>query len=151
MKNKLLAFSLVEVTLALGIVSFGLVSVLGLLPTGVNMAKESSDETGAVNILVAMDADVKGELEGADKESKRFKIPVLEVRSGKSFFDGEGRYLGNQGPYAEAVYVANWDIRARNSNSGVPPTVLLTVAWPAQAPKPSGFVETLVVLPKNPS
>ena len=37
-------FSLVEVTIALGIVAFGLMALFALLPIGLNLVRESSEE-----------------------------------------------------------------------------------------------------------
>ena len=48
------AFSLVEVTLALGIVSFALVAVLGLLPVGLKSVKNANEQAGAANVLNAI-------------------------------------------------------------------------------------------------
>lgn len=44
-------FSLVEVTLALGLVSFALVSTLGLLPTGLSTLRSSMNQTVEAQIL----------------------------------------------------------------------------------------------------
>src|SRR5947209_16405297 len=44
------AFSLVEVVLALGIVSFAIVAILGLIPTGLQTSHSSQDETRAAQI-----------------------------------------------------------------------------------------------------
>ena len=44
------AFSLIEVVLALGIVSFALVAILGLLSVGLDSSRESIDDT-AVTLL----------------------------------------------------------------------------------------------------
>lgn len=48
------AFSLVEVTLALGIVSFALIAVLGLLPVGLRSVKNANEQAGAANVLNAI-------------------------------------------------------------------------------------------------
>lgn len=53
------AFSLVEVTLALGIVSFALVSVLGLLPVGLRSIKNANEQAGAANVLNAIAASLR--------------------------------------------------------------------------------------------
>ena len=47
-------FSLVEVTLALGIVSFALLAVVGLLPTGLKSIKNANEQAGAANSLAAI-------------------------------------------------------------------------------------------------
>lgn len=53
-KRKNDAFSLVEVTLALGIISFALIAVLGLLPVGLRSVKNANDQAGAANVLNAI-------------------------------------------------------------------------------------------------
>ena len=45
------AFSLVEVTLALGIVAFALVSIMGLLPVGLRTVKNSHEQSAAATTL----------------------------------------------------------------------------------------------------
>jgi type II secretory pathway pseudopilin PulG len=44
------AFSLVEVVLALGVVSFAIVAILGILPVGLNTGHAAQDETRAAQI-----------------------------------------------------------------------------------------------------
>ncbi|CAN5496505.1 hypothetical protein BH09VER1_BH09VER1_42900 [soil metagenome] len=52
------AFSLVEVTLALGIVSVSLLSLLGLLPAGLGVLRESMDQTARAHIVQRIAAEV---------------------------------------------------------------------------------------------
>jgi uncharacterized protein (TIGR02598 family) len=47
-------FSLVEVTLVIGIVSFALLAVVGLLPAGLQSVKNADDQSGAANTLHAL-------------------------------------------------------------------------------------------------
>ncbi len=58
-KNSIAAFSLVEVTIALGIVVFCLVTILGLLAVGANSTHTSTVQTSAINILAAVASDVE--------------------------------------------------------------------------------------------
>lgn len=53
------AFSLVEVTLALGICSFCLISLVGLLPAGIGAINNSSREAKATSIATALLADLQ--------------------------------------------------------------------------------------------
>lgn len=46
------AFSLVEVTLALGIITFGMVALFGLLPVGLLSVKNATESAGATNAAV---------------------------------------------------------------------------------------------------
>ncbi|CAN5761625.1 hypothetical protein BH09VER1_BH09VER1_13300 [soil metagenome] len=52
------AFSLVEVTLAIGIVSFGLLSVTGLLPVALKTVKDSSAQVSIANIALQVRAEI---------------------------------------------------------------------------------------------
>lgn len=49
-KRALLAFSLVEVVVAIGVVSFAIVAILGVFPIGLKTARSSGDETRAAQI-----------------------------------------------------------------------------------------------------
>ena len=53
------AFSLVEMALALGIATFALVSLLALLPVGIKTNQVSTEETRAVFLLSALEADLR--------------------------------------------------------------------------------------------
>src|SRR5436190_6127195 len=53
------AFSLVEVTLALGIAAFCLIAVFGLMPIGVQTNRNATSQTRATNIMAAVVADMR--------------------------------------------------------------------------------------------
>jgi type II secretory pathway pseudopilin PulG len=53
------AFSLVELTLTLGIAAFCLIAVLGLMPVGVQTNRNATSQTAAANITAAVIADVR--------------------------------------------------------------------------------------------
>jgi uncharacterized protein (TIGR02598 family) len=54
------AFSLIEVTLALGIAAFCLLTVFGLLPIGLNSTQNASEQTAVSGIATAISADFRG-------------------------------------------------------------------------------------------
>jgi len=145
--NRKRAFSLVEVTIALGILAFGLIAMLGVLPTGLRLVKESADEAAAANIALALQADILSAPANA-VPTKRYELPLAYANTGTTFFTKEGKWLGNGGSDPDAVYATKWAVRDRTSWS--PPTVLISVGWPSQAAEPSGTVEVLLVLPQNP-
>jgi uncharacterized protein (TIGR02598 family) len=138
------AFSLVEVTLALGIISFGLIAIMGLVPKGLGIVKESADEAVALNVLAAVSSDLQCV---GSNETLSYKIPVDSVNSGKKYFDGDGNWLGNSAVPSDAVYVLAWTIQARSLLS--PPVAYLSIAWPAEAAQPLGSVDCVLVLPKS--
>jgi len=137
-------FSLIEVTLALGIVAFGVLAIVALLPTGLSLARESSDETVAVNVLSALAADIANS-SGRTNLSFLYGVSLEEVGVGSRFFDEEGRLLGASSD-PSAVYKAVWSMRARDIPRGIPPQVSVQVRWPANAETPRGMVETMVDL-----
>src|SRR5882724_4262002 len=53
------AFSLVEVTLALGVAAFCLIAVFGLMPVGVQTNRNATSQTAATNIMAAAVADLR--------------------------------------------------------------------------------------------
>jgi type II secretory pathway pseudopilin PulG len=69
------AFSLVEVVLALGIVSFAVLLILGLLPIGLQSTRDSLDETEALNVISQIVAD--REATPATESSKIYGLPPL--------------------------------------------------------------------------
>ncbi len=163
------AFSLVEVTIALGLVAFGLVVLFALLPTGLNMVRESADEGVAVNISTMVAADLQSAGPG-DTETPRFDIPLtggsssgLLADSGGGntpiFFDESGRWVppgefSGSTPQAAGesgvVFMGSYSIRSRDPTTGTPANALVMVSWPALATVPVGHVEVLVPLSVNP-
>lgn len=123
-KKSLRGFSLVEVTLALGIITFGLIAVMGLLPTGIKLTKQSADEVAAVNIMTGISA--------------KLQKAGSTASSGTDYFNADGVVT----TLASATYAAKWVVRS----SSVPPNALITVSWPAVSPTPTGFVESIVVI-----
>ena len=53
------AFSLVELTLALGIAAFCLIAVFGLMPVGVQTNRNATSQTAATNIIASVIADMR--------------------------------------------------------------------------------------------
>ena len=53
------AFSLVELTLALGIAAFCLIAVIGLVPVAVLTTRNATSQTAATNIMAAVVADLR--------------------------------------------------------------------------------------------
>ena len=85
------AFSLVEVTIALGIVAFGLVAVLGLIPVGLNAARDAVSDTRTSQI--AQDASIR-----AATIFAAFTTPVsLSSGTTQLYYDSEGRFLAHGG------------------------------------------------------
>jgi len=142
------AFSMIEVTMALGIAVFGIITIFALLPTGLNLTRESSAQCLAVNILTGLASDIRNS-DGA-ASTKVFKIPLGSVGSGVIYFDESGLSL-DAIPSAAAIYKAEWSVQPLDAANAIPPYVHAQVGWPAQAKNPIGFEEVLVILRNSPA
>jgi uncharacterized protein (TIGR02598 family) len=90
------AFSLVEITLSLGLVSFALVAMLGLLPTGLSTLRESMGQTVEAQILQTI-------------SSRAVISSFTNISATNLYFDREGLPVGSQG---SAYYTANLTLGA---------------------------------------
>src|SRR5439155_25747252 len=86
------AFSLVELTLALGVAGFCLVAVLGLMPVGVRTNRNATSETAATNIMAAVLSDLRA-TPNAVNASSQFCITLGTATT--LYFDSEGRCSSN--------------------------------------------------------
>lgn len=91
------AFSLVEVTLAIGVVSFALLSLLGLVPMGLMAVRESAQQVACSHIVQKLGGDLamisRDDVAGYVQEPR--------------YFDYDGRPVSSGA--GDAVFVANFD------------------------------------------
>lgn len=78
-KNIISGFSLVEVTLAMGLVSFCLVAMLGMLPVGLNQEQRSTEQLNAMHVIAAISSDFQT---GSAVSTPRFGLPLAAAGSG---------------------------------------------------------------------
>jgi type II secretory pathway pseudopilin PulG len=83
------AFSLVEVTLAVGIAAFCLIAVSGLLPVGIQTNRNAKSQTRATNLMAAVMADLRA-TPSTKPASLQFCIPFT-TSPPPLYFDSEGR------------------------------------------------------------
>ena len=77
LRKQVSAFSLVETTLAIGVVAFALVAMLGLLPVGLTSFREAMDASTSSRILQRVSADLR---QGSSVQAQQ---PIL-------YFDEQG-------------------------------------------------------------
>src|SRR5213080_3141678 len=92
------AFSLVEVTLALGIAAFCLIAVFGLMPIGVQTNRNATSQTRATGIMASVIADIRttATVTPAATPSQLYVIAIpasggSNVATQIRYFDSEGR------------------------------------------------------------
>jgi uncharacterized protein (TIGR02598 family) len=143
-------FSLVEVTLALGVAGFCLIALFGLLPLGLQTNQNASSQTAAASLLSSVVADLRATPK-ANPTS-----PLYEVTFGTAkllYFDGEGRFVSPRDPTANARYRLTITFPAGPAGALAPTFASLKVAWPALVDPgtttPMGFVETFAAFDRH--
>src|SRR5438105_9667881 len=82
------AFSLVEVTLALGIAAFCLIAVFGLMPVGVQTNRNATSQTAATSLMAAVVSDLRATPK-ANATSTQFAL-VLGTNATR-YFDSQSQ------------------------------------------------------------
>jgi len=82
------AFSLVEVTLALGIAAFCLIAVFGLLPVAALTNRNATSQTAATNIMAAVIADLRA-TPRTNSTSLQFALPFGTNKT--RYFDSQAQ------------------------------------------------------------
>jgi type II secretory pathway pseudopilin PulG len=158
------AFSLVELTLALGVAAFCLIAVFGLIPIGVQTNRNATSQTTATNIMAAVIADLRATSKTAGTwtgTSSQFCIPL--GTSTTLYFDSEGRCSNDLAGTTGLCPGVTWDPALQTRyrlTITFPSTGSLTyadlkVTWPAPVdpgtptPSPSGSAEMFAAFDRN--
>jgi uncharacterized protein (TIGR02598 family) len=149
-------FSLIEIILALGVIAFAIVGIMGLFPVAMKSAQESQRETRATFIAQQIFSDLR-----TGTGTNRFIITgtnlgtnTINLSAGTNLFlayDSAGAVLGTSAPssftngVADAAFLANVSV---NTNTGVPnlSQVQTTVEAPAAAASSNRSRYTFVTL-----
>ncbi len=111
LQSKHRGFSLVEITISLGIISFAFVAVFGMLPVALTTASDSVDRTRAAQIVQRLVSEVQ--------QTPFDNIPNLHGT--KYWFDGEGEALSSAGAQSRsgpAGFVYSSVIEVKSGPSG---------------------------------
>lgn len=149
-------FSLVEITLAIGIAAFALVAILGMFPVAMKAATESRHETQATfiaqSLFGGLAAGENGQallITGTNTDGaptvQTVNLNQANWQSDSLEFDEQGLRVGapEAGP---AVYAAVVNISTNNQPEGLS-RVQVTVSAPAGAPNAAEY--TFVTLMRN--
>lgn len=148
------AFSLVEVTLALGIAAFCLIAVFGLMPIGVQTNRNATSQTAATNIIASVIADMRAT---TSSTSRQYGITFGTAKT--LYFDGAGECSIDVNG-STAIDGSSWSppLQTRyrlNITFPLSPTGLsyadVKLTWPAGATpaNASGSVETFAAFDRN--
>ena len=154
------AFSLVEVTLALGIAAFCLIAVFGLMPIGVQTNRNATSQTATNKIMAAVVADIRATPK-ASGTSAQFDINIPSDPTSPPdpppCAGTQTLYLNSEGQIDAAnprYRVVITFIRNLTTPSATGATYArLKVSWPAAVDPcvtaPSGSVETFAAFDRN--
>ena len=129
------AFSLVEVVLALGLVSFCLLAVMGLLPMGLKSVKNAGDEAAATNALNQMGAAIRNATSEdgvAYAANGSFSQLAWRLDGASRTFSDIMIGLSGQQDAANGRFKAHVEIISPASASA-PGHARVSIAWPAAA------------------
>ena len=144
-------FSLVEVTLALGVASFALLAIFAVLPVGIGAHQSAMQQTAATNIATAIITDLRqtpDSFSTQNKISARYEINIASSGTLTFYLDSSG----NKVPQTEAkayfkaqiVFVEPVATQDRVATKGV-----VTISWPAMAERPMGTTTAFIALDRN--
>jgi uncharacterized protein (TIGR02598 family) len=156
-KAQVCAFSLVEVTLAIGVAAISLTAVFALLPIGLQISHSAMEQTLSNDILAAIIADLRATAptspRGNSATSAQFgiNIPGNSGGSGSAvtlYLDSEGRVR----PSANGCrYRLTVTFLSNGGGSRTATFAHLKMSWPAAAESANaaGSAETFVALDRN--
>lgn len=165
-------FSLVEVVLSIGIVSFALLSIVALLTMGMKPNQVSSNEIQASCLLSALEADVRNTYPSVNNgKSRIFGLPgpysvnagVVTLNTGLTLNEIHSVGINPKGEIVPittvpppAYQATLLYIKCPGANTCGPTQARLIVNWPCvnttsptqlTSPAVNGFVETYVTFP----
>lgn len=143
-------FSLVEVTLALGVAAFCLVAIFGLLPLGVQTNQSATSQTAAASVLSSVVADLRATPE-TNLTSSLYDITFGTAKL--LYFDGEGRSVRPTDKSANPRYRVTITFHGSPAGAFAPTFASLKVTWPALVDPatitPAGYVETFAAFDRH--
>ncbi len=132
------AFSLVEVTLALGVAAFSLLVIFSLLPIGLQTNQRAIEEMASADILSAVAADLRAtpvtNPRGNATTSTHFGIGIPAAGSTATttlFFNSVGKFASSQ--QADSRYRVTINFPANGGGAKTATFAILQVTWPAGA------------------
>lgn len=121
-------FSLVEITLSLGVMSICLLAVLGLLPIASQTNRSAAADTAAASIASAVLADIRATPRAATNSSQ-FAVPFNA--NSVLFFDAEGQATSTVS--TNSIYRTEVTFPVNSSGANAATFVHVKVSWPAAA------------------
>jgi uncharacterized protein (TIGR02598 family) len=150
-------FSLIEVTLALGVAAVCLVTLFALLPVGLQTHQNATQQVLSADIMSAVIADLRATPvttpRGGATTSPQFAIsipanPVAAVTTSTLFFNREGQFSTSANANSRYQFTINF---VPNGGARTATLADLKMTWPAaaSAANASGSSEIFLGLDRN--
>jgi uncharacterized protein (TIGR02598 family) len=142
-RRKLPGFSLVELTLALGVATFCLLAVFALLPTSLSTNQRTVQQTADTTLARAIAVDLS-DTPMTTQNSPRYgiTIPTAGTATHTVFLQEDGSLSGTQDsdadPSQNPKYRATIYFVAPNTSQKTATTARILLTWPALADKSAG-------------
>jgi uncharacterized protein (TIGR02598 family) len=139
------AFSLIEVTLAVGVAAFCLIAVFGLMPVGVQANRNATCQTTATNIIAAVIADLRA-TPTTSTTSSQFAV-TFGTNPQPLYFDSAGQFTTLLGGNSRYQLNITWNASAPAGLNYAD----LKLTWPAAATpsNASGAAEMFAAFDRN--
>jgi uncharacterized protein (TIGR02598 family) len=139
-------FSLIEIVLALGVGSFCLIAVFGLLPIGIQTNRNATSQTAATGALASVISDLRA-TPTSSTTSTQYQITFGSSKT--LYFDGAGRFATLLGPSSK--YRLDVTFPSNEGFTHSPTYADLKVTWPAAAAlaNVSGSIEMFAAFDRN--
>jgi len=129
-------FSLIEIVLAIGVISFAIVAIMGMFPVALRSAQESQRETRAALIAQDIYSNI-GSVSGTNRvipigTNSWVPVNLATTNSFSLGYDQDGNILGSGTPVG-AIFRADVSVSPDNPIAGIS-KVQTIVASPAAAP-----------------
>ena len=99
------AFSLIEVTIAMGVMAFAAIAILGIIPNGLAAATRSSQTTIAARLA----SEVQSEIQ---------QVGLAAFPTNETYFDGDGKFLTSTAGAVYYVYRSVEDCTLPGASAG---------------------------------
>ena len=144
------AFSLVELTLAMGVSSFCLLSILGVLPVGLESNHNSRERTAAASLARGIVADLRALAQTSSQTStpSLTSSPQYALQLSRAFSEV---YLAEDGTTLPGKENARYLATVKTDAASPTAFVNIRITWPAAAAadKAHGFYETATAIGRN--
>lgn len=135
-----MGFSLVEISIALGVAAFCLLAILGLLQTGITSEQTTVGKTAAWGILSTVFSDLSS-TPPDETTSTAFHISFSSTNPQTLYFTKAGVPVGsiNGAPPSDSYYRMCVGLQKASASFANPTLARMIVTWPAKADPTPGW------------